>query len=182
MMKILALIFVFIFSVYYLYLHLENRYNPASMYAYIPDVINKVPSMKYTATETIKFKRAKYGNGKEYYEALKGKDTLKIVKKNGQFYWKNQGGIPLLIMEQELSLDGKSKSLYTIFIAYDGSGLIMIRHDKTTRGWSRCNFGKKAYSNYLEYRVKERAWLTGWGGFFPPKPDDWCDLPNIYNN
>ncbi|PCI97635.1 MAG: hypothetical protein COB14_08845 [Alphaproteobacteria bacterium] len=156
--KILLLLFV-TYDIY-IFLFIDTPYKDTRH-----DVIELIPSAKFTPTETFKFDRTK--SRKEYLEALKSKDALRITKRNGQYYWDSQGGVPLLMMTET-----RSAFKYTIFVAYDSSGVIEIQHDNSSRGF--CHIYIAGY--YREYRLQKREWLQGMTDFFPPKPEGWCEL------
>lgn len=129
----------------------------------IPDVIEMVPSVKYTSTETFQYKKRQYYE--EFRKALKGKDVLRIRKRNGQYYWDSQGGIPLLVRTYT-----RGSEKYTVFVAYDASGVIVIHHDNSAPYFCHSYTG----GNYKEYRLYKREWFLGGASFFPPKPEGWC--------
>lgn len=175
--KILLLLFVLFCFLIVLFLEIQNEnknFRHINLYSKhknqpIPDVIEMAPSVKYTQTATLNYKRVKDHKG--FLAALKGKDALKITKRHGQYYWDSQGGVPLLMMTE----DHKSFK-YTIFVAYDASGVIVIKHDNSMPHY--CHLYTSGY--YREYRLPKREWFLGGVGFFPPKPDGWCDSLNEY--
>lgn len=100
-------------------------------------------------------------------------DALRIVKRNGTYYWDSNGGAELVAHTTDKINLFNGAGKYTFFIALDGSGIIFIRHDE----FPKRGFCPKLwdYASYREVRVNKREIYWGYGGYFPPKPANWCD-------
>ncbi len=100
-------------------------------------------------------------------------DSLRIVKRNGTYYWDSNGGTELVAHTTDKINLFNGAGKYTFFIALDGSGIIFIRHDE----FPKRGFCPKLrdYASYKEIRVNKREIYRGYGGYYPPKPSNWCD-------
>ena len=117
---------------------------------------------------------------KRSYEERR-KDALLITRRDGEYYWDSNGGKLLKTTSGFFTFNGNRirKSQYdrkqTIFSALDGSGVIIITHDRLLQISCDSHTGDP-YSSYIEIRANKRAIFYGYGGFFPPKPNDWCEV------
>ncbi len=153
-----------------------------------PDEITLTPSVKITSSgkykyetwkliseELVERKNAEPYESKEYHviehKNEKEKDALRIVKRNGTYYWDSNGGAELIShTTDQINLLGR-KGIYTIFVALNGSGLIAIKNDEfESRG--ECNRYKSS-ANYIEIRANNREIYYGVAGYYPPVIPTW---------
>lgn len=93
---------------------------------------------------------------------------LRIIEKEGQYYWASNGNKLLIRTDRIIPGPYGTGMTYSFFVNPEGYGQIVIRHDETT--WKNLKGSDQAVHNYLEYRSQEDGSVIPYSGYTKPYP------------
>lgn len=121
-----------------------------------------------------------YDEQKIWSDGTNNPIEIKIVRKNGVYFWESNKNQIMLALEGVIMPDDQQ---YTLFVSLEQDGLVFIRHD-TFYSPLACaiqDFGHDHQSaKAIEYRLYEKGhfeWRKApvYEQKYPPRPRNWCD-------